>query len=118
MKERIRILRKKLGLTQDEFAKKLSLSQNFIAQVESGKKNPSERTILDICREFHISYLWITKGIEPMEEKAESSTMAKIDNIMVGENETAKKIFKAFSELDDEQWKVINEIIKKISKEF
>ena len=66
MNERIRTLRKNLGLTQEEFSAKIGLSRNFIAQIETGTKEPSERTIKDICREFNVSYLWLTKGIEPM----------------------------------------------------
>lgn len=55
-------------MTQTEFASKLTLSQNFIAQVESGKKNPSDRTISDICRIFGINEDWIRYGKEPKQK--------------------------------------------------
>ena len=56
---RIKNLRKTLNLTQEEFAAKIGLSRNFIAQVESGLKNPSDRTISDICREFGVNEKWL-----------------------------------------------------------
>ena len=48
MNERIKELRSRLGLTQEEFSSKIGLSRNFIAQIETGTKKPSERTIFDI----------------------------------------------------------------------
>lgn len=39
MNERIKELRSRLGLTQEEFSSKIGLSRNFIAQIETGTKN-------------------------------------------------------------------------------
>ena len=39
--DEIKALRKKLSLSQREFAKKLGVSRNLIFYWESGKKNPS-----------------------------------------------------------------------------
>jgi len=39
------VLRKKRGLTQEDLAEKTGLSQNFIARLETGTKNPSIDTI-------------------------------------------------------------------------
>ena len=41
----IAILRKRRGLTQEKLAEKTGLSQNFIARLETGSKNPSIDTI-------------------------------------------------------------------------
>lgn len=118
MNERIRTLRKNLGLTQEEFSTKIGLSRNFIAQIETGTKDPSERTIKDICREFNVRYAWLTNGIEPMYEQEDTSSMARIDAIMTGENEFAKNLFKEFSKLDKSEWELLERIIKNISKDM
>lgn len=118
MNERIRILRKNLGLTQEEFSTKIGLSRNFIAQIETGTKEPSERTLKDICREFNVNYLWLTKGIEPMYEQADTSSMARIDAIMTGENEFAKNLFREFSKLDKSEWELLEKLIKNLSKDM
>lgn len=65
MHNRIKQLRKDLKMTQDNFARQIGLSRNFIAQVEAGTKNPSDRTISDICRIFDINEDWIRYGKEP-----------------------------------------------------
>lgn len=69
MNERIKTLRKELlHMTQEEFSTKIGLSRNFIAQIESGTKTPSNRTISDICRIFDINEDWIRYGKEPKQK--------------------------------------------------
>ena len=53
LKDRFKELRKKLNVTQQEFADKLKISRNFVAQIEIGNKVPSDRTIDDVCKEFN-----------------------------------------------------------------
>lgn len=62
MNQRIKALRKELGNTQDEFAKSINLSRNFIAQIEMGTKEPSDRTITDICRMYRVNEHWLRTG--------------------------------------------------------
>lgn len=61
--ERIRELRHTLNLTQTAFAERLSMKQNSIAVIESGKRNISDFTLRNICREFHVNENWLRNGI-------------------------------------------------------
>lgn len=78
---RVKALRKELGLTQEQFAAKLGLSRNFIAQLESGIKNPSERTVADICRVFNVNRRWLETGtgemFYPMDEEEQLLELAE-----------------------------------------
>lgn len=117
--ERIKYVRKEyLKKNQKDFGEQIGLRANSISCIETGENTPTEQTIKAICREFKIRYLWLTQGIEPMEQENDCSTMARIDAIMTGESEAAKKIFKAFSELDETQWETLANIIKKVANEF
>ncbi len=61
--DRLKYLRKDiLKLNQTSFAEKLNLKQNSIAQIESNKRNMSDRTIADICREFNVNENWLREG--------------------------------------------------------
>ena len=51
-----------LGITKTAFAKTLKLSQPFVSQLCAGTSQPSERTILDICREFNVNEMWLRTG--------------------------------------------------------
>lgn len=117
--ERIKYLRKEiLNKTQKDFGSQIGLKPNSVSDIESEKNNPTEQTIKAICREFNISYLWITEGIEPIQKSLDADSMARIDDIMTGENEFAKNLFKEFAKLDDSEWKALEKLIKNIAKEL
>ena len=111
--DRISYIIEILGMKKTAFAERLNVSQSFISQLCSGVKQPSERTLMDICREFRINYLWLTEGKGDMftttpqtvvDELAEDYHLDDID----------KKIIEKYLELSDEQRKVIKEYIKSI----
>ncbi len=62
LNERINSVINNLGIKQTVFAERLNLSQAFVSQLCSGAKQPSNRTISDICREFNVSKEWIRTG--------------------------------------------------------
>lgn len=78
MTERLKKIRKALNMTQGEFAKKLNLQQNTICLFETGKRNPSERTLEDICNIFHVSKDYLLEGKEPMFIETPSSVMEQL----------------------------------------
>lgn len=66
MYSRIKLLRQSENLTQSQFADKIGLSRNYVAMIEIGQRDPSDRTISDICRIFSVNEDWLRDGIEPM----------------------------------------------------
>lgn len=60
--ERLRILRKTLGLTMDEFGEKLGMTKASISRLEAGLNGASEQTIRLICSTFGVDYFWLTEG--------------------------------------------------------
>ena len=110
---RIKELRKTLKLTQTAFAEKIGLTGAAITRIEKGERNPSEQTILSICREFRVNYFWLTEGKGEMftstpetvvEELVEQYDLDDID----------KKIIEKYLELDAEQRKVLKEYLKSV----
>ena len=59
MNTRIKEVREAKGLSQADFAEMLNLKRNSISLIEVGKRNPSDRTILDICNTFSVSEEWL-----------------------------------------------------------
>ena len=53
--ERIKEVRNNCGLTQQSFSDRIKLRRQTIAAYEIGTVTPSDRTIIDICREFDVS---------------------------------------------------------------
>lgn len=60
--QRIKKVRKELGLTQEEFANKLGLHRNTIKKYENGESIPSTKFLKLLEYEFGINPRWILKG--------------------------------------------------------
>lgn len=60
--EQIKILRKQLGLSQEEFAFAISIKQGSLSQIESGTTSISQRTLKIICGEYSVNPKWLMKG--------------------------------------------------------
>lgn len=78
MNERIKNIRKRLNLTQDEFAEKLGLARNSIASYEGGRRTPNDAIIKLICKEFNVDYFWLTEGTGEMFTKVPETLLDKL----------------------------------------
>lgn len=62
MHERIRKLRRALDLTQQEFASRIGIKRNTIANYETGRNDPIDSVVSLICREFSVNEEWLRTG--------------------------------------------------------
>ncbi len=62
LNERIKQLRKDLGLTQTEFGKRLGIKQTTVAGYETGGRIPIDAVVSLICREFNVNEEWLRTG--------------------------------------------------------
>lgn len=116
---RIRTVFLDSGKSQTEIGKMIGKTSQYVWKLlNNDNSKPSESVLRDICRVFGISYLWLTEGIEPMKGTVDSDSLARIDDLMMGENEFAKNLFKEFAKLDDSEWKALEKLIKNIAKEI
>lgn len=60
--ERVRTLRKLLGLNQGEFAQKMGIKQNVISNIETGRNGLSDANIELISIKFKVSKEWLRTG--------------------------------------------------------
>ena len=110
MIQRIIEIRKYYGLNQEQFAEKLKLSRSFINQIEVGKRNVSDRTNTDICREFHVSETWLRTGegemFTPISRSEEIAGW--IGNILTDEQADFKRRFvSVLARLTEDEWELI-----------
>ena len=64
--ERIKQLRKALGMTQAKFGERVGIKQPSLAAIESGENTPSDQTVAFICREFRVNEEWLRTGAGDM----------------------------------------------------
>ena len=60
--ERLRLLRKELRLTQEEFAQRIGKGVATIKRWESGQTEPNDKTLRLISHTFGVSYEWLKTG--------------------------------------------------------
>ena len=108
---RVKQIRKKLNLSQKQFGEKIGLKANSISDIENEKNALTNQNIKLICSVFNISYDWLLYGTGEMQGDTFDDVLTRIDHIMTGENETAKRLFSAFSRLNNEEWKTLEKLI-------
>nr|DAU29992.1 MAG TPA: helix-turn-helix domain protein [Caudoviricetes sp.]DAW61146.1 MAG TPA: helix-turn-helix domain protein [Caudoviricetes sp.]DAY03738.1 MAG TPA: helix-turn-helix domain protein [Caudoviricetes sp.] len=116
--ERIKELRSRLGLTQEEFSSKIGLSRNFIAQIETGTKKPSERTIFDICEKFNVNQDWLRTGngemfVELSKDEQISAMLGEIQRL--GDENFKYRLVSALCKLSESDWTALENLVDMIS---
>ncbi|MDN5346504.1 MAG: hypothetical protein PWP65_68 [Clostridia bacterium] len=71
--QKIRILRQRLGLTQEELGERTNLHYSYIGQLERGDKTPSLKTLRKIASALNVSpeYLFETRSGYEIEDQPE-----------------------------------------------
>lgn len=114
MKDRLKQLRKTLGLTQQAFADKLGVKRNTVGQWECGINPLTDQTIFSICREFDVNKEWLRTGKGEMFviRSDEEEIAAFLGDVLSEEGETYKKqLILALANLSDEGWRGIKEFL-------
>ena len=110
--ERVREVRKALGLTLDKFGERIGIKKSTLSLIENGKSNLTDANVKAICREYGVDYMWLTTGEGEMFVDSDDEFFERIDRIMAGEDESRKNIFKALVDASDEDiaafWRFIN----------
>ncbi len=116
--ERIRALRKELGMNQTEFAERIALSQSHLTSVELGKKSVTDRTIKLICVEFGISEDWLRTGKEPMfvEIDEDDKYSKAFSAASIEEDEFAKALLIEYMDLSKEDREIVKQMILRIAE--
>ena len=60
--KRLRRVRSQMELTREQFAEQVSISPQFLAEIENGKKGMSAETLFRICSRFDLSADYILLG--------------------------------------------------------
>lgn len=123
MYNRIKQIRKSENMTQQQFAEKIGLTRNYVAMIEIGQREPSDRTISDICREFGVDRIWLETGVgEPFRPMDRNEQIASILGKAISGNATARdRLIRAFAQLPDEMYdqaeRILEEIVANLQKE-
>lgn len=109
MNDRIKLLRKSLGLTQQEFADRIGIKRNTIANYETGRNEPVDSVCALIVREFNVNETWLRTGDgEMFAPVSRDSEIARFMGSVLGEDDSFRRRFVAMlSRLEENDWAVL-----------
>lgn len=118
--ERIEKIISASGINKTKFSEQLNVSQAFVSQLCSGVRQPSDRTINDICREFKIDEHWLRTGegdmFKPVSRDKEIA--AFMGDVMRGETDDfRRRLVAVLAKLDPEEWELLERMALKLVAE-
>lgn len=117
MHNRIKVLRKELGLNQTEFGQKIGVAQGSVASYESGARVPLNAIVERICEKFSVNEQWLRTGEGEMFARATvEDELASMFKAVATDPEDAfrKKVFLGLAKLDPADWELVEQIVKKM----
>ena len=111
--ERVKEIRKTLGLTLEKFGERIGVTRGSMSNIENGNRNLTEQMTKSICREFSVDYMWLTTGEGEMFIDTDDDFIERIDRIMAGEDEARKNLFKFMLELSYDDISALDRLMKK-----
>ena len=116
MKDRIKKIRKTLGLSQEAFGARIGVSKTAISRAEAGLNNVSDMTIKSICREFNVQEEWLRNGTGDMLAELSRAEMAAniVGTALGSEDDFVINTFIALGQLTPTEWAVIRKLVEKL----
>jgi transcriptional regulator with XRE-family HTH domain len=108
--ERVRIVRKDLSLTLENFGKKLGVGKTAIYKIEKGENSLTDRMLESICREFNVNENWLRSGegemFLPVEDEV-GEVVSKLVDELNPFYDMIIDIMHTFNNLDDKGQEII-----------
>lgn len=106
-KNRIKEIRKELGLSQPEFGELIGIKAPQVSLIESGKHDLSEKTKLRIIEKYHVNPEWLDTGegemFLPFSESDEIIRFAR-SVTKAEDGDIRLEIMKLLARMTPEQW--------------
>ena len=109
------------GMNKSQFAESINVSPQFISAVCTGTKQPSDRTIADICRVYNVNEDWLREGTgEPFMQLSREETIAEFVGMITGGQITdiEESIIKFMAETPVEELESIARALRRFSEKI
>lgn len=117
MRDRIKILRKALGLNQTEFGNRLGMSRWAIVNIELDRA-PIKPLLIDlICSTFGANKEWLVNGTGPMlaDRSRDDQIMNFVASAMAGESDNFKRrMLSVLARLDEDHWELLEHYLREL----
>lgn len=120
MKDRLREVRKAIGLTQQEFSDRLGIQRNAVANCESGRAELSDAVITLICRTYNVDEVWLRTGAGEMfrPRSREDEITAFLGGLIGAEGtDFQRRFISVLAKLGPDEWDLLERRIRQIAGE-
>lgn len=104
--ERVKEVRKALGLTLEKFGERIGLKKNSVSQIENEKNVLTDVNAKAICREFNVSEEWLRDGVGSMFVEPDTFSLDDFAKSR-GMTDLEKEIIKTYFEIDPDIRKIV-----------
>jgi transcriptional regulator with XRE-family HTH domain len=112
--ERFKYLRKnKLKLSQTEFGLRIGVTIGVIKNIEQKKVEPKEGIIRNVCKEYHVSYLWLTQEQGEIFDNDKTTIITELTQ-EYNLDELDIKIINSYLQLEPDERAVFKKYLKNI----
>ncbi len=120
MNKRIKELRKALGLTQQEFADKIGVKRNSMANYETGRNTPIDAIVVSICRIFNVNEEWLRTGQGEMFKQLSQAELAArtVGEALSSDNKFIQSVFIALGKLTPAEWQLVEKFVTSVEEEL
>ena len=119
--ERVRILRKHLGLSLERFGEPIALKRSALSMIENGRNNLSEQALNSICREYGVSEKWLRSGEgEMFVPVSRNEKIARFAGELMKDEapEFRRQLVEVLAELNEDEWQVLANMAKKLAEKI
>lgn len=109
-----------LGMSKSEFARKINVTPAYISKLGKFTDSvPSDRTILDICREFDVNEEWLRTGDGEMfiQKTRDEELAAFFGDVLSGQPDFRRRFISVLSRLNENEWKLLEDMATKLVEE-
>lgn len=102
------------GGNKSDFARRINLSPAYISKLDKNPdKQPSDRTIADICREFKVSEVWLRTGDGEMflNFDEDEEFLQVCEEINLSDDDLIRRIIRSYWNLDEKEKAAIRKLI-------
>ena len=118
-KERFLLVLQESRCTKSKAAELLNVSAAYVSQLCSGQREPSGRTIKDICRIFGVNEIWLRTGVgEPFTPLSRSEELAAIFERMEVGDDAKSRLIREMARMPDEAFPSFVKFVEQLYKNF
>ena len=118
-KERFLLVLQESRCTKSKAAELLNVSAAYVSQLCSGQREPSDRTIKDICRIFGVNEIWLRTGVgEPFRPLSRSGELAAIFDRMEVGDDAKSRLIREMARMPDEAFPFFVKFVEQLYKNF